>query len=63
MVIADYKPSVKCDPTSTPGPAWNSCVAVFANMRANKQVRVFGDIGEPGVEEELPLVLEACKKA
>ena len=63
VVIADYKPNVKCDSTSTPGPAWASCVAIFANMRATKQARVFGYSGDPSVEEELPLVLEGGKKA
>lgn len=58
VAMADYKPNVKCDSTSTPGPAWNSCVAIFANMRATKQVRKFGFPGDPGVQEELPIVLE-----
>ncbi|KAF6227108.1 hypothetical protein HO133_008549 [Letharia lupina] len=59
VAIADYKPpNVKCDTTSTPGPAWNSCVAIVVNMRATKQARVFGYSGDPSVEEELPLVLE-----
>lgn len=63
VAIASYKPNVKCDPTSTPGPAWNSCVAIFANMRATKQARVFGYAEDTGVEEELPLVLEGGKKS
>ena len=61
VIIADYKPNVKCDPTSTPGPPWNSSVSIFANMRASKQFRVFGKFGEPDVQEGLPLVLEAGK--
>lgn len=62
VAITDYKPNVKCDSTSTPGPNWNSCVSVFVNMKATKQVRVFGSYGDPDVEEQLPLVLEAGKK-
>lgn len=62
VAIASYKPNVKCDPTSTPGPAWNSCVAIFANMRATKQARVFGYAEDTGVEEELPLVLEGADR-
>ncbi|CAF9924440.1 hypothetical protein IMSHALPRED_006196 [Imshaugia aleurites] len=60
VAITDYKPNVKCDSTSTPGPNWNSCVSVFVNMKATKQVRVFGSYGDPDVEEQLPLVLEAA---
>ena len=61
VVMAIYKPNVKCDPTSTAGPPWGSCVAVFASMRASKRIRVFGFQGDPNVEEELPLVLEGGK--
>ena len=61
VVIADYKPNVKCDQTSTPGPPWNSAVSIFSNMRASKQFRIFGKPGEADVQETLPLVLEAGK--
>ena len=63
VAIADYKPNIKCDTTSTPGPSWGSCVGIFANMRATKQPRIFGHPGDPLVEEELPLLLEEGKEA
>lgn len=63
VAIAGYKPNVKCDTSSTPGPAWNSCVAIFVNMRANTQPRIFGYPGDPLVEEALPFVLEGGKEA
>ena len=63
VAIASYKPNIKCDSTSTPGPAWNSCVAVFVNMRAAKPARIFGYAEDPLVEEILPLTLEGRKKA
>ncbi len=63
VAIANYKPNVKCDSTSTTGPAWNSCVQVFGNMRASKKFRVFGSAEDPGVEEILPLGLEGGKRA
>lgn len=63
VVIASYKPNVQCDRSRTLGPPWNSTVAIFASMRANKRFRVFGMNGAPEVEEGLPLVLEASKKA
>ena len=59
--MADYKPNVKCDSTSTPGPPWNSSAAIFTNMRTSKQFRVFGRFEEANVEEVVPLVLEARK--
>ncbi|KAL9133627.1 MAG: hypothetical protein Q9175_005189 [Cornicularia normoerica] len=58
VALVDYKPNVKCDPTPTAGPSWNSCVAIFVNMKASKQPRIFGYSGDPMVEEGLPLVLE-----
>ncbi|CAD6589690.1 MAG: hypothetical protein ASARMPRED_004173 [Alectoria sarmentosa] len=60
VAIANYKPSVKCDSTSAAGPPWKSCVAIFANMRATKQLRIFGYSEDPGVDESLPFVLEAA---
>ncbi|CAF9905584.1 MAG: hypothetical protein ALECFALPRED_001037 [Alectoria fallacina] len=60
VAIANYKPNIKCDSTSAAGPLWKSCVAVFANMKATKQARIFGYSGDPGVDEGLPLVLEAA---
>ncbi len=63
VAIADYKPNIKCDTTPTPGPLWGPCVAIFANMRATKQPRVFGHPGNPIVEEELPYILEERKEA
>ena len=59
--MADYKPHVKCDSTSTPGPPWNSTAAIFTNIRTSKQFRVFGRSDEENVEEVVPLVLEARK--
>ena len=41
----------------------NSCVAIFSNMRATKQARIFGYPEYGGVEVELPLVLESGEKA
>ena len=61
VIIADYKPNVRCDQTSAPGPPWNSSVSIFANMRASKQFRVFGKPGGPDVQESLPLGLVAGK--
>ena len=63
VAIANYKPNVKCDSTSTPGPAWNSCVAIFVNMRAARPARIFGYSEDPLVEEILPITLEGCMKA
>ena len=63
VAIADYKPNIKCDTTSTPGPSWGSCVIIFANMRATKKPLIFGRPGNPIVEEELPLILGERKKA
>ena len=60
-MIADYKPNVRCDATSTPGPPWTSVVSLFSNMRASKQFRVFGLLEEAGVQESLPLTLDAGK--
>ena len=63
IIIGSYKPNVKCDQSSTPGPPWNSTVSIFANMRASKQFRVFGKPGGEDVQEPLPLILEASKKS
>ena len=63
IIIASYKPNVKCDQSSTPGPLWNSTVSIFASMRASKQFRVFGKPGGQDVQEPLPLILEASKKS
>ncbi|KAL9069082.1 MAG: hypothetical protein Q9161_005729 [Pseudevernia consocians] len=62
VAMASYKPNIKCDSTSTPGPAWNSCVAVFVNMRATKPARIFGFAEDPLVEEILPLTLEGSDR-
>lgn len=63
VAIANYKPNIKCDSTSAAGPPWKSCVTIFVNMRATKQARIFGYSEDPGVDEELPLILEAGEKA
>lgn len=60
VAIAGYEPNIKCDRSSTPGPPWFSCVAIFSNMRAGKQHKVFGYAGEhPAVQEVLPLILQS----
>ena len=61
VAIADYKPNVQCDTSSTPGPPLLSCFSVFSNMRATTQLRLFGYPNEGSVDEQLPLVLEAGK--
>ena len=59
VVLADYKPNVKCDTSPRPGPPWMSCVSVFSNMRANQRFRVFGSNDQHGIDVGLPLILEA----
>ena len=63
VAISDYKPNVKCDSSSTPGPAWQSCIAVFLGMRASTQIRVFGSPGEPNVDVVLPRRLVGGEEA
>ncbi len=62
VVIADYKPNVKCDISATDAPEWESCVTIFTSMRASKKIQVFGASEDEAVEEELPLVLEAGER-
>ncbi|KAL9132616.1 MAG: hypothetical protein Q9175_006206, partial [Cornicularia normoerica] len=51
VVIADYAPHVRCDRSATPGPPWNSCLAIVADMVATRDRKVFGDKGrDPRVE-------------
>lgn len=55
IVIADYKPNVRCDRTPTPGPPWESCLAIAADMSASRDRKVFGDKSrDPRVEVNLP---------
>ena len=60
--IAKYVPNVKCDSGQTSGPPWLSCASLFSNMRSNLHYRVFGPYNEEGVEDGLPLTLEAGKQ-
>jgi len=61
VVIADYKPKVKCDVQATEAPEWLACVTIFTNMKASRKVQIFGASEDEAVEQELPLVLEAGK--
>lgn len=61
VVIADYKPKVKCDVQATEAPEWLACVTIFISMKASKKVQIFGASDDEAVEQELPLVLEAGK--
>ena len=62
VVIADYAPHVRCDRTATPGPPWNSCLAIVADMVATRDRKVFGDKGrDPRVEVKLPSFYKASK--
>ncbi|MCJ1451984.1 hypothetical protein MMC28_002324 [Mycoblastus sanguinarius] len=57
VVIASYRPTVRCDRTSTAGPPWESCIKVFAAMNADRAPLVFGDPQDPRVQVPLPLTL------
>lgn len=61
VVISAYKPNVKCDVSATDAPEWDSCVTIFTNMEASKEIKVFGASDDEAVEVELPTVLEAGK--
>ena len=60
IVIADYAPNVRCDRTPTPGPPWESCLAIVADMVATRDRKVFGDKNrDPRVEVNLPFFYKA----
>lgn len=62
VAIADYVPNVRCDKTATPGPPWESCLLIIADMTATRDRKVFGDKrSDPRVEVNLPFVLKASK--
>jgi len=60
--MGSYKPNVKCDPGSTPGPPWSSCVVLFSMMRANRRSRIFGSHDQEEVEVGLPFILETSRR-
>ena len=61
VVLADYKPDVKCDSSGSPGPEWDSAVAIFTSMRASKRLILFGS-PEEHVDQALPVTLISRKE-
>lgn len=62
VVIADYAPNIRCDRSATPGPPWESCLAIVADMLATKDRKVFGDKSrDTRVEVNLPHLFKASK--
>ena len=60
VVITDYVPQVRCDRTAAPGPPWESCLAIAADMAATMDRKVFGDKSrDPRVEVNLPHYFKA----
>ena len=60
VVVSGDAPHVRCDRTATPGPPWESCLIIVADMAATKGRKVFGDHSQdPRVEVNLPYLLRA----
>ena len=58
VVLASYKPNIKCDTSSAPKPPWDSCTGLFSNMRADETYRIFGPNDQENIQVGLPLILE-----
>ena len=54
VVIADYQPNVKCAKGPPKGPSWDSCYHIFADMKADQNVQVFGSRSDPRAKVKLP---------
>ena len=62
VVIANYAPHVRCDRTGPPGPPFQSCLAIVADMIATRDRAVFGvKSRDPRVEVNLPRIYKASK--
>lgn len=57
MIIASYKPNVRCN--SLIGPPWTSCISIFADMYADKNRQTFGHLPDQRVEVPLPITYKA----
>lgn len=59
VAISDYEPHVRCDKTLRKGPPWDSCLHIFADMKATKDLQVFGSGSDPRVDVRLPWAFNA----
>lgn len=53
VIVGTYQPDVQCMaalPTSA-----RSCLDILADMPATTDIRIFGEEGDPGAQEILPL--------
>lgn len=57
VMIASYKPNVRCNTFSAP--SWNSCVSIFSNMNAAKTRQTFGHLPDQRVQVRLPVTYKA----
>ncbi|KAL2055746.1 hypothetical protein ABVK25_003990 [Lepraria finkii] len=54
VVMASYKPNIRCDRSQSPGPPFQSCVNIWSDMDTSQERRIFGHVTDSGVQQELP---------
>ena len=57
VFMASYTPDIRCN--SSPGPPSNSCIAIFADMHADKVRKTFGHLPDERVQARLPVVYKS----
>ena len=51
VIVGTYEPDVQC---TGPFVGWRSCLEILADMPATTDMKMFGEEGQPGVQEVLP---------
>ena len=61
IAISSFDMDVRCDRRPVPGPPFESCLHIVADMEADTERKVFGNRGEPRVQVNLPIVFKASE--